>query len=89
MGRTGTGPKLKADFDSSQDAFKAAIPRLIVENNLFGIDIDRRASQIAALALFLKAKAQNREVQIEKSGIVCAEPMPGGRALLDELRAPA
>ena len=32
------------------------IPALILENNLFGIDIDLRACQIAASALYLKAR---------------------------------
>ena len=30
--------------------------RVILENNLHGIDIDLRAAQLAALALYLKAK---------------------------------
>jgi hypothetical protein len=35
------------------------IPKLILENNLFGYDIDERAAQLAAFALLLKAKAYN------------------------------
>jgi hypothetical protein len=33
------------------------IPALILENNLFGIDIDLRAAQLAAFGLYLKARA--------------------------------
>jgi type II restriction/modification system DNA methylase subunit YeeA len=38
------------------------IPRLIVENNLFGIDIDDRAAQLAGFALLMKAGADDRTV---------------------------
>lgn len=33
-----------------------AIPALILENNLFGIDIDLRAAQLAAFSLYMKAR---------------------------------
>lgn len=32
------------------------IPKMIVENNLFGIDLDERAAQISQIALFIKAR---------------------------------
>ena len=38
------------------------VPRLILEHNLAGIDIDRRAIQIAALNLYLKAAVVLREL---------------------------
>ena len=60
------------------------MPRLILAHNLHGIDIDLRASQIAALALWLRCQRAYREMglkqdrpKITKSNIVCAEPMPG------------
>ena len=68
------------------------MPRLIIERNIHGIDIDPRAVQIAGLSLWLRAqrswqaqgvKPQDRP-QIRRSNIVCAEPMPGDRALLEE-----
>ena len=37
------------------------IPAAILANNLFGIDIDLRAVQLAALALYLKAKAITKQ----------------------------
>ena len=36
------------------------IPRLILENNLFGIEIDKRAGELAAFALTMKARAKQR-----------------------------
>jgi len=73
-------------------AFLSDVPRLIIERNIHGIDIDPRAVQIAGLSLWLRAqrnwqeqgvKPQDRP-QIRRSNIVCAEPMPGDRALLEE-----
>ncbi|MGP5459080.1 Eco57I restriction-modification methylase domain-containing protein [Psychrobacter celer] len=74
------------------DEFKAQIPKLIIENNIHGVDIDPRAVQIAGLSLWQRAqrawqqqgvKPQQRPV-IVKSNIVCAEPMPGDKDLLKE-----
>lgn len=36
------------------------IPRLILEKNLYGIEIDERAGEIAAFALFMKARGKYR-----------------------------
>lgn len=36
------------------------IPRLILQNNLFGLDIDNRAAQLAGFALLMKARADDR-----------------------------
>lgn len=35
-----------------------AIPRLILEKNLYGVDIDDRASQLAAFALLMRARGK-------------------------------
>ena len=73
-------------------AFLVDLPRLIIEHNLHGIDIDPRAAQIAAFSLWLRAqrswqqlglRSQSRP-RIRRSNIVCAEPMPGEAAFLDE-----
>jgi hypothetical protein len=73
-------------------AFLADVPRLIIEHNLHGIDIDPRAVQIAGLSLWLRAqrtwqqqglRPQDRP-GIRRSNIVCAEPMPGEEAFLEE-----
>jgi hypothetical protein len=80
-----------SDF-SSKEEFLRDIPRLIIENNLHGIDIDPRCAQIAGLSLWLRAqKAWQRlglspaqRPAIKRSNIVCAEPMPGEKELLRE-----
>jgi hypothetical protein len=80
---------------STLEELRKQIPALILRHNLHGIDIDQRACQIAALALWLRAqrtyqrlglKAGERPV-IKKSNIVCAEPMPGEDDLLAEFCA--
>ncbi|WP_394754591.1 BREX-1 system adenine-specific DNA-methyltransferase PglX [Crenothrix sp.] len=38
------------------------IPRLILEKNLFGLDIDDRAAQLAGFALLMKARADDRRI---------------------------
>lgn len=38
------------------------IPRLIVEHNLHGVDLDDRAVQLAQLGLFIKAKKKRRSI---------------------------
>ncbi len=76
-------------------ALRRDIPRLIIEYNIHGIDIDPRAVQIAGLSLWLRAQkawqAQGlkpaERPQIRQSNIVCAEPMPGDRAMLEEFLA--
>ncbi|WP_336134210.1 BREX-1 system adenine-specific DNA-methyltransferase PglX [Natronomonas amylolytica] len=49
------------------------IPREILRNNLYGIDIDSGATQIAALSLYLKAKKKSPEVTIPQLNIVSAD----------------
>ena len=39
-----------------------SIPRLILEKNLFGLDIDDRAAQMAGFALLMKARADDRRL---------------------------
>ncbi|MCG7380058.1 BREX-1 system adenine-specific DNA-methyltransferase PglX [Paenibacillus sp. ACRSA] len=38
------------------------IPKLILENNLFGLDIDDRAVQLASFALLMKAREKSRRI---------------------------
>jgi len=49
------------------------IPREILRNNLYGIDIDSGAAQIAALSLYLKAKNRSPNVTIPQMNIVSAD----------------
>jgi Eco57I restriction-modification methylase len=79
------GPTLHRDF-TDQATFEAQIPASIVEHNLHGIDIDKRAVQLASLTLLLKAKSRSRDVRIERSGLVCAEPMPGGGNVFEDFK---
>ena len=73
-------------------AFLREVPRLIVEHNIHGIDIDPRAVQIAGLSLWLRAQRAWHESgvgpadrpRINRSNLVCAEPMPGEKELLRE-----
>jgi len=78
-----TGGTLREDFPELS-LLKAAAPKLIVEHNLYGADIDSRCAQIAALALWLRAqrayqglgiRADSRP-RIQQTHIVIAEPMP-------------
>jgi len=77
------GGALKKDYPSLED-LRRAIPGLILKHNLHGIDIDLRATQIAALALWLRCQRAYQELglkngrpKITRANIVCAEPMPG------------
>ncbi len=49
------------------------IPREILRNNLYGVDIDSGATRIAALSLYLKAKGQSPDVEIPHLNIVSAD----------------
>ncbi len=41
---------------ANQASFLRDVPRLIIEHNIYGVDIDPRAAQIASLALWLRAQ---------------------------------
>ncbi len=88
------GAGLRKEFSTKADYLKA-VPRLIIQHNIHGIDIDSRAVQIAGLSLWLRAhrtwqeqglKAVERPA-ISRSNIVCAEGMPGDEGLLNEFIA--
>lgn len=89
-----TGQTLRDDYPELE-ALQAALPGLILRHNLHGIDIDPRAAQIAALALWMRAQRAANEfgigrgerLPIRKTNIVVAEPMPGERELRDEFIA--
>jgi len=51
--------------------FEREIPRLIIENNLYGLDIDDRAYQLACFSLVMKALQYNPRFlrSIEKNGL--------------------
>jgi hypothetical protein len=80
---------LRQDYPTLE-ALQREVPRLIIEHNIHGIDIDPRAAQIANLALWLRAqrswneqglKAADRP-RVKRSNVICAEPMPGDKEQL-------
>jgi type II restriction/modification system DNA methylase subunit YeeA len=68
------------------------IPRLILENNLFGIEIDDRAEQLAAFALMMKARADDRRIfsSAVRLNILSIQHTTGlnGQSITDEINAP-
>jgi hypothetical protein len=86
-----TGRSLRDAYDTIEE-LERAIPALIVERNLHGVDIDPRAAQIAALAIWLRAQrawrdsgvSADQRPRIRRTGIVIAEPMPGDAGLVAE-----
>jgi len=49
------------------------IPTAILEHNLFGVDIDRRAVQLAALSLFMKARTMHPQARVRQVNLVVAD----------------
>ena len=84
----------------TRESFQREVPKLILENNIYGCEIDPRALQLAALSLWLRAQKSysqmnipaNERPLIKRSNLVLAEAMPGNKRLLngliEELPAP-
>lgn len=89
-----TGRTLQEDYPDPV-ALRRAVPALIVEHNLWGVDIDPRCSQIAGLAVWLRAQrawkdfgvSVSERPPIARTHIVVAEPMPGDADLVEEFAA--
>lgn len=92
-----TQPQLKPLSQTYEDetAFLRDIPRLIIEHNIYGVDIDPRAAQIASLALWLRAqrawhdagvKAKDRPL-IGRGHVVAAIAPPAERELREQFAA--
>src|SRR5690554_1466885 len=64
----GSGHILVYAFDVLYEIYLSAgysereIPTLILEKNLYGLDIDDRAGQLATFALLMKARSKNRRI---------------------------
>ena len=64
----GSGHILVEAYDLLRDIYlergyrRQDIPRLILEKNLFGLDIDDRAAQLAGFALLMKARSDDRRL---------------------------
>lgn len=88
------GPRLQALYPNREE-YQAGVPGRILRDNLHGIDIDLRSTQIAALALWMRAQRSyqrlglngERRPRIGRTNVACAEPMPGDEALLEEFCA--
>lgn len=89
-----TGRPLREDYPTLE-LLRRAVPALVLEHNLHGVDIDPRAAQIAALALWMRAQrafndhkvpARERPV-VARTHVVTAEPMPGDKALVEAFAA--
>lgn len=82
---TGSGNFLLYGFDLFYDLYidqienfgadydEADIPKLIIENNLYGVDLDDRAIQRAQLGLYIKAKIKKRTTKVEHFNIVSSD----------------
>lgn len=88
-------PQLLHEFREihTRDSFQKEVPRLILEKNIYGCEIDPRALQLAALSLWLRAQKSFAQMGIQagerplikRSNLVLAESMPGNKRLLNGL----
>lgn len=77
----------------TRESFRREVPKLILENNIYGCEIDSRALQIAALSLWLRAQKSYSQMELDaaerplitRSNLVLAEAMPGNKRLLKGL----
>lgn len=94
-----TGRSLRVDYPTKA-ALEAELPALVLHHNLYGVDIDPRAGQIASLALWVRAQRAFIEAgvdrvhraRVRRTNIVIAEPLPGdasvAEAFFESLDAP-
>ena len=76
-------------------AFLRDVPRLIIEHNLYGVDIDPRAAQIASLALWLRAQRAWHQAGVKardcpaigQGHVIAATAPPGERDLRQQVAA--
>ena len=89
----GLQPLCKSYVD--RKAYLRDVPRLIVEHNIYGVDIDSRAAQIASLALWLRAqrawheegvKARDRPA-VGRGHVVAATSPPAEKELREHFTA--
>ena len=65
-------------WNECPDIPREEVPKKILQNNLYGVDIDLRACQIAALSLYLKGRERSERegeqgFELPEVGIVCAD----------------
>lgn len=80
---------------ADQDALLLDVPRLVIEHNIYGVDIDSRATQIASLALWLRAqrswhdagiKAKERPA-VGQGNVIAAVAPPAEPELREQMAA--
>ena len=80
---------------ADEAAFLHDVPRLIIEHNIYGVDIDPRAAQIASLALWLRAQRAWHEAGVKtkdrppigRGNVVAAIAPPATRELRQQFVA--
>jgi 23S rRNA G2445 N2-methylase RlmL len=85
-----TGQTLREEYPTLEELHRA-VPGLILQHNLHGVDIDARAAQIAAVALWMRAQRGHEDFgvvpaerrPITTTHVVVAEPMPGEAHLVE------
>lgn len=84
-----TGRTLREDYPDLS-SLRSALPVLILENNLYGVEIDPRCAQIASLALWIRAQSAFGDLGVRPADrpvisgvhIVVAEPIPADEELV-------
>jgi len=80
---------------ADQQACLRDVPRMVVEHNIYGVDIDPRAAQIASLALWLRAqrawhdegvKAKDRPA-VGRGNVIAATAPPAEKKLREQFSA--
>lgn len=79
----------------SKAAFLRDVPRLIIEHNIYGVEIDPRAAQIASLALWLRAQRAWHEAGIAakdrpavgRGNVIAATAPPAEKQLREQFAA--
>ena len=85
------GSALRRDYPS-REALEREIPRLVCERNIYGVDIDSRAVQVAGITLWLRAHRTWKEAsipaadrpRIRRFNLATAQPMPGEKEFREE-----
>ena len=89
-----TGRRLAEDYPDF-NALRGAVPALVLQHNLHGVDIDARCAQIAQLALWMRAQRSYHEAgiyrsdrpRIQRSNVVVAEPLVADEAMAKEFES--
>jgi len=90
-----TGLKPLSETYPDEAAYSRDVPRLIIEHNIYGVEIDPRAAQIASLALWLRAQRAWHDVAVKaadrpaigRGNVVAAVAPPAEVDLRKELMA--